>query len=73
MGKLPDLLREGIEGSRKYQDEKHSQANISTAVDIFVPTDPTKHDAYAIVPIGSNQVWHVLHGLGMVALEHSDN
>ncbi|KAF4985420.1 hypothetical protein FGRMN_11214, partial [Fusarium graminum] len=61
--KLPDLLRDGMENSRKFQQEQSSQARVSTAFDIFVPTDPTNHDAYAVVPIGSNKVWQVLYGL----------
>ncbi|KAH8595307.1 hypothetical protein B0O99DRAFT_622575 [Bisporella sp. PMI_857] len=64
--RLPDLLYHGIEESRKYQEEKNNFALISTALEIFVPTDPNKDDAYALVPIGTSVVWRILRELGIV-------
>ena len=64
--KLPDLLRYGIEGSRKYQEEKNNPTLISTALEILLPRDPNEDEAYAIVPIGTSEVWCILQELKMV-------
>jgi hypothetical protein len=55
-----------MESSRRYQEEKDNPALISTALEIFVPTDPNKDDAYALVPIGMSEVWCILQELGIV-------
>jgi len=58
-----------MEGSRKYQEEKSNPPLISTALEIFVPTDPNEDDAYALVPIGMTEVWRILQELGIVEYE----
>lgn len=57
-----------MEGSRKYQEERKKSALISTALKIFVPTDPNKDDAYFLLPIGASEVWSILHELGVETL-----
>jgi hypothetical protein len=64
--KFPDLLRNGIEKSRRYQEEGTKAALISTVLEVFVPTDPSTDDAFAIVPIGTTEIWHILQVLGIV-------
>jgi hypothetical protein len=64
--RLPNLLRHGMESSRKYREETNNPALISTALEIFVPTDPNKDDAYALMPIGMSEVWCILQELGIV-------
>ncbi|KAL4928012.1 uncharacterized protein BDV17DRAFT_265123 [Aspergillus undulatus] len=61
-----ELFRQGIKGSRAYQNEIGNCSYVSTALKIFVPTDPSKDDAYALVPIGTNEVWHILQELGII-------
>ena len=57
-----------MEGSRKCQEERKKSALISTALKIFVPTDPNKDDAYLLLPIGVSEVWFILHELGVETL-----
>ncbi|PKK45963.1 hypothetical protein CI102_9990 [Trichoderma harzianum] len=64
--RLPDLLLCGMESSRKYQEEKQKTAPLSTALKIFVPTNPNQDDAYLLLPVGVGQVWSILHELGVV-------
>ncbi|UKZ81610.1 hypothetical protein TrVFT333_009382 [Trichoderma virens FT-333] len=66
LDKLPDLLRSGLKESRRFQMDRHNQSTICTAIDIFVPTDPVNQDAYAVIPIGSTDVWNILQELGIV-------
>ncbi|KAL6694811.1 hypothetical protein J3F84DRAFT_349091 [Trichoderma pleuroticola] len=66
LSRLPDLLLCGMESSRKYQEEKQKTAPLSTALKIFVPTNPNQDDAYLLLPVGVGQVWSILHELGVV-------
>ncbi|KAL4938898.1 hypothetical protein BDV06DRAFT_46119 [Aspergillus oleicola] len=66
LARFPDLLRHGVEGSRAYQKENHSPSSISTALKVFVPTDPVRDDAYALVPIGTNELWPILQELRII-------
>ncbi|TLS21014.1 uncharacterized protein PpBr36_10742 [Pyricularia pennisetigena] len=63
---LPHLLRQGVEASRKYQQEKDKGARLSTAIQAFIPTVPMEKDAYVMLSIGSNEVWGLLHELGIL-------
>ncbi|TLD18133.1 hypothetical protein PspLS_10359 [Pyricularia sp. CBS 133598] len=63
---LPDLLRQGIEASQKYQQERDKGSRLSTAIQVFVPTVPMEKDAYVMLSIGSNEVWGLLHELGII-------
>ncbi|KAI6369729.1 hypothetical protein MCOR25_004358 [Pyricularia grisea] len=63
---LPHLLRQGIEASQKYRREKDKGARLSTAIQVFVPTVPMGEDAYVMLHIGSNEVWGLLHELGII-------
>ncbi|CAG8960390.1 hypothetical protein HYFRA_00008107 [Hymenoscyphus fraxineus] len=67
--KLPDLLRYGIECSRKYQEETNNPPMISTALEIFLPLDPNEDEAYAVVPICTREAWHIMQELKMVEEE----
>ncbi|ELR04276.1 hypothetical protein GMDG_06673 [Pseudogymnoascus destructans 20631-21] len=64
--KLPDLLRYGIECSRKYQEETNNSTLISTALEIFLPLDPNEDEAYAVVRIGTREAWHIMQELKIV-------
>ncbi|UKZ79679.1 hypothetical protein TrVFT333_007439 [Trichoderma virens FT-333] len=66
LSRLPDLLLCGMESSRKYQEEKQKTALLSTALKIFVPTNPNQDDADLLLPVGVVQVWSILHELGVV-------
>ncbi|KAL7935406.1 hypothetical protein V8C35DRAFT_271969, partial [Trichoderma chlorosporum] len=66
LSRLPGLLLYGMESSRKYQEERQKTSILSTALKIFVPTNPSQDDAYMLFPVGVGQVWCILHELGVV-------
>lgn len=68
LSRLPELLIYGMEGSRRFREERDKTALISTALKIFVPTDPVEDDAYLLLPIGVEEVWFILHELSVDTL-----
>jgi len=56
LSRLANLLAYGLEGSRKYKEERNKTASISTALKFFVPTNPTKDDVYLLFPIGASEI-----------------
>lgn len=62
-----------MEGSRRFREERDKTALISTALKIFVPTDPVEDDAYLLLPIGVREVWAILHELGVETLGRSSS
>ncbi|EHA45727.1 hypothetical protein MGG_10346 [Pyricularia oryzae 70-15] len=63
---LPHVLRQGIEASQKYQQERDKGLPLSTAIKVFIPTVPMGKDAYLMLSIGSTEVWGLLHELGII-------
>jgi len=63
--RLSECLLRGIQASQKYQEEMKTVASISTALKIFMPTDPNKDDAYILLPVGVEAAWGLLQELGV--------